>query len=116
MMNYIGHFKLDILYSFFMVISVGIGYGGFVIVKKLLKLIQYEKSGVSNKLFKNTDNKANKLQSISKNLPSFSKNLPSVSKNLPSVSKNLQSISKNLPVYQKKHLKLLNIILKFYNI
>jgi len=84
-MNYIGHFKLDILYSFFMVISVGIGYGGFLIVKKLLKLLQYEKPNMFNK--NNTEKKSNKLPSISKNLPSISKNLPSISKNLPSITK-----------------------------
>ena len=35
----IGHFKLDILYTFFIFIIVGIGFGGFKLVKKLLKII-----------------------------------------------------------------------------
>ena len=35
----IGHFKLDILYTFFIFIIIGIGFGGFKLVKKLLKII-----------------------------------------------------------------------------
>ena len=35
----IGHFKLDVLYTFFIFIIIGIGFGGFKIVKKLLQII-----------------------------------------------------------------------------
>jgi hypothetical protein len=35
----IGHFKLDILYTFFIIIIIGIGFGGFKLVKKLLQII-----------------------------------------------------------------------------
>jgi len=47
-MKYIGHFKLDVLYSFFMIISVSIGCGGFLIVKKLLKMLQKNENTVKN--------------------------------------------------------------------
>jgi hypothetical protein len=71
-MKYIGHFKLDVLYSFFMFISVGIGYGGFLIVKKLLKMLQPNKP---NKIFDNiankiSENKPNKIfDNITKKIP-----------------------------------------------
>jgi len=35
----VGHFKLDVLYTFFIFIIIGIGFGGFKIVKKLLQII-----------------------------------------------------------------------------
>ena len=44
----IGHFKLDILYTFFIFIIIGIGYGGFKIVKKLLKIITTPVVGSNN--------------------------------------------------------------------
>ena len=38
-MGKVGHFKLDILYTFFLVVLIGIGIGGFKLVKKLIQII-----------------------------------------------------------------------------
>ena len=35
----VGHFKLDVLYTLLIIISIGIGYGGFLGVKKLISML-----------------------------------------------------------------------------
>jgi hypothetical protein len=87
-MGIVGHFKLDVLYSLFIFIIIGLTYGGFFISKKILTNVHG-----NNINFKG-------MPSISKNMPSISKNMPSMSKNMPSISKdnitkNIKSIAEN---------------------
>lgn len=47
-MNNIGHFKLDILYSFLLILTVGVSYGGFLLVKKIMNIITKSNTNQNN--------------------------------------------------------------------
>ena len=53
----VGHFKLDVLYTFFIFIIISIGFGGFKIVKKLLQIITTPAAFNIQKVISNDNNK-----------------------------------------------------------